>query len=88
MGVDLYALYQFADEVVVPAMTRMQGLSSEEIHIGVSKFHSSYMPYVNKAVEKYGVPKKELIKRVSDINCLNPTEKLFDEIAEKISNYG
>ncbi len=88
MGVDLYALYQFADEVVVPAMTRMQGLSSEEIHIGVSKFHSSYMPFVNKAVEKYGVPKKELIKRVSDINCLNPTEKLFDEIAEKISNYG
>lgn len=88
MGVDLYELYRFADEVVVPTMNRPQGLSGEEIHIGVSKFHSSYMPFVNKAVEKYDVPKKELIKRVSDINCLNPTERLFDEIAERISTYG
>lgn len=88
MKIDLYDLYRFADEVVVPAMSRPQGLSSEEIHIGVSKFHSSYMTFVNQAVEKHGVTKKELIKRVSDINCLNPTEKLFDEIAKKISLNG
>jgi len=82
--IDLYELYQFADQVLVPMMTRPQGLSSEEIHIGVSRFHSSYMPFVNEAVEKYGVDKKKLIKQVSDINCLNPTASLFNDIADKL----
>lgn len=82
--IDLYELYQFADEILTPMMTRPQGLLSEEIHIGVSRFHSSYMPFVNKAVEKFGVDKKKLIKQVSDINCLNPTDRLFNDIAAKL----
>jgi len=86
MGVDLYRLYNFADNVITPIMKRQQGLDSEEIHVGVSKFHSSFMPMVTKAIEKYGVDKKKLIKDVSDINCLNPSQELFGEIAEKNAN--
>ena len=85
LGIDLYKLYEMADNVVLPLMPRLQGLSSEEVHIGVSKFHSSFMPFVNEAVEKFGVDKKVLIKNVSDINCLNPTLELFNEVAQSIS---
>ena len=86
MGIDLYDLYNFADNVVLPMMPRHQGMTSEEIHIGVSKFHSSFMPLVNNAIEKYGVDKKQLIKGASDINCLNPSQALFDEVADKLKN--
>ncbi len=85
-GVDLHRLYDFADNVIFPLMSKKQGLSSEEIHIGVSKFHSSYLPLVEKAIEKYDVDKKKLIKEVSDIDCLNPTQDLFYKIAESMKN--
>lgn len=86
IGVDIYDLYQFADETLVPMMKKPQGLSSDEIHIGASKFHSSYMPFVNEAVEKFNVNKAKLMKQVSDINCLNPTAKLFNDIAIKLQS--
>jgi 4-hydroxy-2-oxovalerate aldolase len=84
VGIDLYDLYQFADNTLVPMMNRPQGLTSEEIHIGVSKFHTSYMPLVDEAVKKFRVNKVKLIKQVSDINCLNPTAKLFNNISLKL----
>lgn len=85
MGIDLYQLYNFADNTVLPLMPRHQGLSSEEVHIGVSKFHSSFMPRVDTALEKYNVNKKQLIKNTSDIDCLNPSQELFDEVAQTLN---
>lgn len=87
-NVDLYKLYDFSDTIILPSMSRPQGLSSEEIHVGVSKFHSSYMPYVKNAVQLSEVDEKRLIKAVSDINCLNPTKELFIEIAENLRTNG
>jgi 4-hydroxy-2-oxovalerate aldolase len=84
-GINLYDLYQFADDTLSPMMWHPQGLTSDEIHIGVSKFHTSYMSMVDQAVDKFKVSKKELIKAASDVNCLNPTENLFMEMAESLS---
>lgn len=86
LGIDLYQLYDFADNVILPLMPRPQGLSSEEVHIGVSKFHSSFMPRVDKALERFDVDKKRLIKNTSDIDCLNPSQELFYEVALNIFN--
>lgn len=85
MGVDLYDLYKFADYTLVPMMHRLQGLTSEEIHIGVSKFHTSYMAMVEKSATNYNVSKKQLIKAASDVNCLNPSQELFNDVAQMIS---
>jgi 4-hydroxy-2-oxovalerate aldolase len=82
--INYYQTYDFANNVVVPLMKHPQGLTDEEIHIGVSKFHNSYMPFVNKVSEKYKVDKRKVIKMVSDINCINPDEALFDKIASEI----
>src|SRR5688572_11889298 len=46
--IDLYALYKFANDFVVPLMSKLQGLTDEEVHIGVSKFHTSFMPFANR----------------------------------------
>lgn len=84
LELNMYELYKFADEVVAPLMSRKQGLSSEEIHIGVSKFHSSYMPFVEQVLEKHAISKELLIKKTSDINCLNPSKELFEQVAVQI----
>jgi 4-hydroxy-2-oxovalerate aldolase len=84
--IDLYDLYEFANTIVVPLMPRAQGLTDEEVHIGVSKFHTSFMPFANGAAEKYAIDKRKVIQRVSAVNCLNPTEELFYEIARSIAH--
>ena len=64
-------------------MPRTQGLTVDEIHIGVSKFHTSFNSLADKASEKFGVDKRKLIKKVSDVNCINPSYKLFEDIRKK-----
>lgn len=82
--INIYELYDFANKVIVPMMVNSQGFSDEEIHIGYSKFHSSYTPFVNKAADEYGIDRRKLIKSVSEINCLNPEEELFMDIAKEL----
>ena len=82
--INIYDLYDFANTVVVPMMARPQGMTDDEIHIGYSKFHSSYSPLINSVVDKYSIDSKKLIKIASDINCLNPTIELFDKIGKEL----
>lgn len=83
--IDIYDLYDLANNVVVPIMPRPQGMTDDEIHIGLSKFHSSYMPFVKKASGEFHIDSKRLIKSVSDVNCLNPSEGLFNQIAKELN---
>jgi len=84
---EMYALYEFANKYIVPLMPYVQGLSDEEIHIGISRFHSSYTPLLEKISKQTNVDEKRLMKMVSDINCINPAEELFVAVAEKIKGY-
>ncbi|MBC7451628.1 MAG: 4-hydroxy-2-oxovalerate aldolase [Cytophagales bacterium] len=81
---EIYALYDFANTHIVPLMPYVQGLSDEEIHIGISRFHTSYAPVLEKVSKETGVDVKRLMKMVSDINCINPVAELFSEAAKKI----
>ena len=83
---DISNLYKLADQHILPLMPAPQGMSTEDIHVGVSRFHTSFMPLVLKYSQKYKVDSKSLIRQVSDINCINPPEELFQEIAERISH--
>jgi 4-hydroxy-2-oxovalerate aldolase len=86
---DQYKLYDFSDKVISPLMTSKQGLDGDAINIGVSKFHTSYLPLINKIAEKYGVDKRRLIKEVSDVNCLDPDEELVTQVALELEvKYG
>ena len=84
INTEIYKFYEFAEKFILPLMKYKQGLSSEEINIGISKFHSSFMPLLKKVSEDQGVSEFRLMKMVSDINCINPEEELFLKIASKI----
>jgi len=87
VSTEIYKFYEFADKYIVPLMPNALGLSGEEIHIGISKFHSSYTPLLENTCKKYNVDRLQLMKLVSDINCINPTEDLFVNTAKKILNH-
>jgi len=82
--IDIYELYDIANKIVEPMMERFQGFTDSEIHTGLSKFHSSYTSMIDKYSQKYGVSMIKLMKEVSDVNCLNPDEKLTESIAKEL----
>ena len=82
--IDIYELYDIANNLIYPMMIKKQGLNDQEVHTGYSKFHSSYLPLIEKYSNEYKVPLKILMKEVSDINCLNPEKSLIERIAKKL----
>jgi len=86
INTEIYKFYEFANQFIVPIMQYIQGFSDEEIHIGISKFHTSYMPLAEKVSKEFNVNILRLIRMVSDINCINPSEALFRYNAEKLKN--
>lgn len=81
---DQYKLYDFATDVIQPFIKHAQGIDGESVHIGVSKFHSSYLPLIEATAGEFGVSVRELIKEVSDVDCLDPSEKLIEDVAMEI----
>lgn len=55
---EIYKFYDFANEQIVPLLSFPQGLTDEEIHIGISRFHTSYMNLANKVANSFGIDKK------------------------------
>ena len=82
--INIYDLYELANNIVAPMMNHSQGMTDDEIHIGYSKFHSGYASLVESSVKQYQVDAKRVIKGASEVNCLNPAQELFDQIAKEI----
>ena len=81
-NIDIYKLYEISEKIIHTLMIKSQGLSADEVHIGYSKFHTSYNQILKSTAESYGVPLKKLMKNVSEINCLNPEKILFQTEAD------
>lgn len=79
-----YDLYHFAQRTIQPLMPQTQGLNGRDIHIGVSKFHTSYSPLINRVAKEYDLDPLLLMKHVSDINCLDPKEDFVIQIAQSL----
>lgn len=82
--IDIYKLYDIANNLIKPLISIPQGLSDQEIHTGLSKFHSSYTELIQEKSKKYNIDQLKLMKEVSDVNCLNPNSKLVDLIAREL----
>lgn len=82
--INIYDLYKFADEVIDPISDKIKGITSEEIHIGISKFHSSYNNILNAVSEEFKIDRLKLMQEVSEVNCINPSVELFKSVAQKI----
>ena len=54
--------------------------------IGLAMFHDSNMNLVEKYAKEYNIDSILLMKEVSKINIINPSEELFKKVAERISN--
>ena len=84
-NIDCISLFDVAERWVMPLMPKAQGLMPIDVTIGMSKFHTSFMPRLKRALDKYDVDLKKLIVEVSKKDYINPSQELIDKVAKDLS---
>ena len=81
-GLNIFTLFDTTERFLTPLMPFSQGQSSLDVIIGVSKFHSGFLPLFKRALAKNDVDLNRLIMLVSQIDCVNPSEELIETVAQ------
>ena len=84
-NIDCISLFDVAERWVMPLMPKAQGLMPIDVTIGMSKFHTSFMPRLKRALDKYDVDLKKLIVEVSKKDFINPSQDLINKVAKDLS---
>ncbi len=85
--VDLMALLDFEDKVLIPAMDKYNyhvAVKPLDLILGLAGAHSSFTGMFREVAEEKQVNLYQLILETSKINRKNPTRALTEETAEKI----
>lgn len=84
-SIDVNMLSDLSERAITNLSSGIKGMNKRDIVIGLSKFHDSYMPLVNKYSAQYNVDPDVLISEVSKINMVRPSAELFEEVAVRLS---
>ena len=73
---------EFSEKKIKPLVIR--GFSSIDLLCGISKFHSSYLPIIEKFSKEYKIDPRILIKEITKITKIDAPEKLVKKICQKL----
>lgn len=82
--VDLYALLDYLDGELIPAMAPYGyhvAVNPTDLILGLAGCHSNYLPMFRTVAQEEGVSLRRLIVEVSAINRKNPDQALIREVA-------
>lgn len=82
--VDLYALLAYLDKELIPAMKfygYQPSVSPEDLVLGLSGCHSSYLKLFRRVAQEEDVPLYRLIVKVSELDKKAPSEELLRQVA-------
>ena len=85
--VDLYALLDYLDRELIPAMRAYDyhlAVNPTDLMLGLSGCHSNFLPMFRKVAKEEGVSLLKLIAEVSAIDRKAPPESLLREVAGKL----
>ena len=83
-GINYVDLMNYSETNIRP-LVKSKGVDTLDIVSGFSGFHSSYMPLILDAANKYKVDPKELIIEVCKINQTDLPIELLNEVAKNLS---
>lgn len=84
-GVDLFKAMKIGEDLVRPLMPVKSGVTPLDMIMGLTQFHSSFLPGIERAARKFDVDPKVLIMEVSRVERVNPSEELIATIAAKLA---
>ncbi len=83
--IDQFILFELISSYLKPLMMNPQGRDELELIIGMSRFHSGFIPRFKRVLSQYDINLHKLIWKVSEIDCVNPSIELIESIAFDMS---
>ncbi len=83
-GINVYKAMDIAENILKPLMRSEQGIDSIGATSGYAQFHSSFLTTIYKVAQRHQIDPRELIVRVSEIDRVQVSEELAEEIAAEL----
>jgi 4-hydroxy-2-oxovalerate/4-hydroxy-2-oxohexanoate aldolase len=85
-GVDLYALMDVAEDLVVPMMDQPIRIDRDSLTLGYAGVYSSFLLFAQRAAQKYGVSSRDILVEMGRRKSVGGQEDLIEEVALEIKS--
>jgi len=80
-GIDLFAIMDVAEEVVVPLMGKPVRVDRESLTLGYAGAYSTFLLFARRAAERYGVDARELLVEMGKRKMIAGQEDMIEDVA-------
>ena len=80
-GVDLYALIDVAEDLVVPMMDEPIRVDRDSLILGYAGVYSSFLLFAQRAAQKYGISARDILVEMGRRKAVGGQEDLIEEVA-------
>jgi len=80
-GVDLYALIDVAEDLVVPMMDEPIRVDRDSLILGYAGVYSSFLLFAQRAAQKYGIAARDILVEMGRRKTVGGQEDLIEEVA-------
>ena len=80
-GVDVFALADLAEEVVVPMMDHMVRVDRESLALGYAGVYSTFLLHARRAAQRFGVPARDILVELGRRKMIGGQEDMIEDTA-------
>ncbi len=80
-GVDVFALMDVAEDIVVPMMDQPIRVDRDSLILGYAGVYSSFLLHAQRAGQKYGVPSSEILVELGRMKTIGGQEDMIEDVA-------
>jgi 4-hydroxy-2-oxovalerate/4-hydroxy-2-oxohexanoate aldolase len=84
-GIDLFALMDVAEDLVVPMMDQPIRIDRDALILGYAGVYSSFLLFAKRAGDKYGVSSRELLVELGRRKTVGGQEDMIEDLALEMS---
>ena len=86
-GVDLYALIDVAEDLVVPMMDEPIRVDRDSLILGYAGVYSSFLLFAQRAARKYGISARDILVEMGRRKAVGGQEDLIEEVALELRSH-
>jgi 4-hydroxy-2-oxovalerate/4-hydroxy-2-oxohexanoate aldolase len=80
-GVDLFAITDVAEDLVVPMMDQLVRVDRDSLTLGYAGVYSSFLLFAKRAEEKYKVPARDILVELGRRGMVGGQEDMIEDTA-------